>query len=260
MPSSERWFWPQPGPAWGACRLLCLPHAGGGALAYRAWANGGIPGVAVTGVELPGRGSRLFEAPFRRAEPLVQALAEVVQPLTAEGPYALFGHSMGALLAFELAHELRQRGAPAPRRLFVSGRRAPHLSPPRRGLHLLPDDELLAEVRRLDGTPQAVFAEPELVQLLLPAMRADFELCDAYACAARPPLTCPITALGGLDDPAVDPDTLDAWRQHTLAGFARQVLPGGHFYLLEAGPAVARIIAGGVGDTWGAASDVGAAS
>lgn len=215
--------------------------------------------MVATAVELPGRGRRLLEAPFTRAEPLVAALADVLEPLTQQ-PYALFGHSMGALLAFELAHELRCRERSAPRRLFVSGRRAPYLPPARRGLHLLPDAELLDEVRGMDGTPQEVFAEPELVQLLLPALRADFALCDAYAYVPRPPLDCPITALGGSADPGVPPDTLDGWRAHTTAEYRQHVLPGGHFYLQDAASTVARLIADdlGAGAARAVTSDVGA--
>jgi medium-chain acyl-[acyl-carrier-protein] hydrolase len=174
--------------------------------------------------------------------PLVQALADVVRPLT-DRPYALFGHSMGALLSFELARELRRQGLPAPRHLFVSGRRAPHLPPARRGLHLLPDGEFLEELRRLEGTPAEFFAEAELVQLALPALRADFELCDAYVYAPDSPLACPVTALGGTSDPGVAADDLDAWREHTTGDFRRHLLPGGHFYLLDAGPALAGLIA-----------------
>jgi medium-chain acyl-[acyl-carrier-protein] hydrolase len=240
--SSDRWLWPARPRSVAACRLVCLPYAGGSAPAYRAWIAGGIAGVETTAVQLPGRGSRLLEEPFRRVEPLVQALAEVVRPLTSE-PYALFGHSMGALLGFELARALRRQGLPAPRRLFVSARRAPHLPPTKRGLHRLPDDQFLDELRRLEGTPEEFFAEPELVQLALPALRADFELCDAYAYAPEPPLACPITAIGGTADPSVSAAALDAWREHTAGEFRRHLLPGGHFYLLAADTALAGLLA-----------------
>jgi medium-chain acyl-[acyl-carrier-protein] hydrolase len=231
--SSVKWFWPAPVRLARGCRLFCLPFAGGSAAAYRAWTADGIPGIQAVAVQLPGRGTRLLEEPYRRIEPLTRALADAFAPLVTE-PYALFGHSMGALIGFELARELRRRGLPAPRRLYVSARRAPHLPPTKRGIHLLSDSAFLDELRELGGTPPDFFTEPELVRLALPALRADFELCDAYTYRPEAPLACPITALGGTQDAGVPADVLRAWREHTAGAFQVHLFPGGHFYLFDA--------------------------
>jgi len=211
-------------------RLFCLPHAGGGTAAYAALARLVPEPIDVRPVRLPGRETRLREAPYRRVASLVADAVRALEPLF-DRPFALFGHSLGALLAFELAHRLREEGGPEPVHLFVSGRRAPHVPDPEPPLSLLPDERLVDELRRrYDGIPQAVVETPELLELFLPILRADCELLDTYAYAEREPLQVPISAFTGADDRRVGPDDLAGWARHTSGAFRARVLPGGHFY------------------------------
>ena len=190
-------------------------------------------------MQLPGREARIREAPYRRMDTLADALAASIGELCG-GPqattYALFGHSMGALIAHELAHRLLERGAPAPAHLFVSGARAPQL--PRdddRMLHTLPDAEFQAALRDLNGTPELVLADRELMELMLPTLRADFELCETYRPPARGPLPCPITAFGGDQDREVSAAAVQAWQQCTRGAFEVVSLEGDHFFLIARG-------------------------
>jgi medium-chain acyl-[acyl-carrier-protein] hydrolase len=211
-------------------RLFCLPHAGGGTAAYAALARRVAEGIDIRPVRLPGRETRLREPPYRRIEPLVAAAVGALEPLL-DRPFALFGHSLGALLAFELAHRLREEGGPEPAHLFVSGRRAPQVPDPEPPISQLPDERLVAELRRrYDGIPQAVVETPELLELFLPILRADCELLDTYAYAVREPLDVPISAFTGADDRRVGPGDLAGWARHTTGAFRARALPGGHFY------------------------------
>lgn len=213
----------------GATQLFCLPHAGSGASGYWEWAALLAPNVDVVPIELPGRESRYKELPRRSAFDLT---AELIGPLSdrAGNDFALFGHSMGALVAYELARALVARRTP-PRHLFVSGLAAPHLGPSRRNVHLLPEPDLLAVMEELEGTSPEVLAHPELVQLLLPVLRADFEVCETYRHPHDAALPVPITVLGGLRDPSVSVREMRAWQDLTSAGFEAELFPGGHFYL-----------------------------
>jgi surfactin synthase thioesterase subunit len=226
---------PRPG---AALRLLCFPHAGGGTAAYVPFARALPEWIELAIVRLPGRETRLREAPPTAIAPLVADLADELGPVL-ERPYAVFGHSLGALLGFELVHELRKNALRGPDYLFVSGRRAPSLperDPPIAGL---PDDAFLAELqRRYDAIPAAVLAEPDLMALLLPPLRADYELLESYTYEERPPLSCPVAALGGESDPRVTTAELDAWRPLTTGSFTRRLLPGSHFYI-QGGEAIA---------------------
>lgn len=221
---------PEPRPN-AALRLICIPYAGGGAVVYRPWREQLPPSVALSIAQLPGRESRLREAPLRRIGPVVEALAEAVGPLTTR-PYALFGHSMGALIAFELARALRRGGAPLPVCLFVSGRRAPQLPDPEPPLHALADGPFVgAMVRRYNAIPRIILEDIELLRLFLPTLRADLELIETYRYADEAPFACPIVALGGQDDGRATAADLEAWRAHTTTEFRVRRLPGDHFYL-----------------------------
>jgi surfactin synthase thioesterase subunit len=212
-----------------AVQLFCLPHAGAGALAYRAWPSLMAPGAEVIPVQLPGREGRHAEA-LRRSVPILAA--ELTGPIAARAGerFALFGHSMGALIGYELAHALCDRGR-APVHLFVSGMGAPHLPSFWRGAHRLPDEELLTLIAEMQGTSPEVVAQPELMQMLLPVLRADLEACDTYVAGRQRSLRVPITALGGRLDPGAGPEWLRAWAEYTSAGFQLELFDGGHFYL-----------------------------
>jgi surfactin synthase thioesterase subunit len=211
-------------------RLFCLPFAGGGASAYRLWADGLPSSIEVCPIQLPGREDRYRETAFTSVTAISGALAREVAPYL-DLPYAIFGHRMGALLGFELAHALRRTGAPAPRGLFLAAYPAPHASQLRAPIHQLPDEEFIDEMRRMQGTPEAVLQSADLMSFMLPILRADFEACDTYVTPAAPPLECPLFMYGGADDREVAPAALDEWRQTTTGPFAVRVLPGTHFFV-----------------------------
>lgn len=229
---ADRWFpYRKPQPE-ARMRLFCFPFAGGSAAVFRTWSQGLPPAVEVCAVQPPGRERRMSEAPFRRLDALVEAVAEAMEPLL-DRPFAFFGHSMGAKVAFELAQRQRHRGRPQPSRLFVSGSRAPHMPDDEPPLHALPDDELIQELHELGGTPREVLDNDELMRLLLPLLRADFEVNETYDPASHEPLDCPLSAFGGLRDPEVPPETVEGWREHTRGAFRRRMFEGHHFFLLE---------------------------
>lgn len=223
-------------------RLFCLPYAGGAASAYRTWPQALPADVDVCAVQLPGRAGRFREPAFTRVGDLAPALAEALRPLL-DVPFAVFGHSMGALVAFELARELRRRALPAPARLIVSGREAPHRPDPDPPIRDLPDASFLGEVqRRYDAIPAEVLAEPELMQLLLPVIRADFTLIETYGYRAAEPLACPITCFGGTEDDRVGREDLEAWAEQTRGAFNLRIFAGGHFFVDSARDDVLRAI------------------
>lgn len=215
--------------AW--ARLFCLPFGGGGAAIFREWPRDLWPEIEVWHVQLPGREARHREPLLTRMDALVEPLAEAMLP-ALDRPYAIFGHSMGALVGFELARLLRRTGAPHPIQLFSSARRAPHVSDPRPPLHALPDDDLVAQLtQRYNGMPRAVLESPELLRMFVPVIRADLMLTETYVYTPEEPLVCPISAFGGLDDGAVTRDDLAAWGDQTRTSFTLRMLPGGHFFL-----------------------------
>jgi len=212
-------------------RLFCFPYAGGGALAFRPWADHMPSSVEVCSVQPPGRETRIKEPPFNQVLLMARAIAEAIDPYL-DKPFAFFGHSMGALIAFELARELRRTSGRLPVKLYVSGRVAPQL-PLRRPspLHNLSAAEFKEALRGLNGTPEAVLENELLMGLLTPLLRADFSVNEAYAYVAEPPLGCPIYALGGLRDAEIDREHLDGWREQTSGEFELRLFPGDHFYL-----------------------------
>jgi medium-chain acyl-[acyl-carrier-protein] hydrolase len=211
-------------------RLFCLPYAGAGAAIFRTWADGLPEDVEVCPIQYPGRGTRLMQTSFTRLSPLVEALAEAVAPLL-DRPFAVFGHSLGALVGFELARTLRRRCGVQPMRLFVSADRAPQIPPRERPIHGLPEAEFLAELRRLNGTPGRVLEHAELMRIMLPVLRADFAVYETYAYSQEPPLDCVIFGFGGLQDRKVRRGDLEAWREQTRAAFSVRMFPGDHFFL-----------------------------
>jgi medium-chain acyl-[acyl-carrier-protein] hydrolase len=223
-------------------RLLCLPYAGGGPSAFRTW-PARLPGVEVLPVLLPGRETRMLEEPFDRMPPLVDALADAVAP-ELDRPYAVFGHSMGARLGFELLRELRRRDERAPLALFASSCKAPHVPrPPQPMFETMPEKVFVARLRTMNGTPPEVFDNPELLELVLPAIRADFAVVDHYEYADEPALACPIRAFGGTMDTEAREDELLAWQAHTTTSFGLRMLPGGHFTIVSHEPEITAALA-----------------
>jgi surfactin synthase thioesterase subunit len=232
----------RPDPLAGA-RLFCFPHAGGGSTAFASWGEA-LPSVEVCPVELPGRLTRLREPPIERMDTLAELLAGEIAPLL-DRPYALFGHSLGGLVAFEVARRLRAEGAPQPSALVVAATPPPHLRRPDRRLHECSDAELVAELRALGGTPAEVLADPGLLRLLLPIVRADLAVMETYEHRSEHPLACAVFAVGAEDDRLAPPSCLSGWGRHTTAGASVAVLPGGHFFLQrDPGPLLAILRAG----------------
>lgn len=210
-------------------RLVCLPYAGGAASIYRQWPQALSPDIEVVAVQPPGRENRLREAPHQRMGDLIDELMAALES-SLDRPLGLFGHSLGALTAYELAHALVRRGHP-PACLVVSGRRAPHLPALRPPMAHLDDAAFIERLRELGGTPEAVLLHDELMELLLPVLRADFALLESYQPTEYPPLPCPMLVCGGIDDDDVSLADLDAWRPHAAGAFRVARFPGGHFYL-----------------------------
>ena len=224
----------RPAPRW---RLVCFPYAGAGASIYFSWAKYlAEREIEVWNVQYPGRETRLAEAPAREFSAMVQQLTDALRPLEAAGvPLAFFGHSMGAVLAHEVACQLFRQHRLLPVGLFLSGRNAPSLrrEPPR--LHLLPPEELLDAVAEFGNLSEAIRNEPELIELLIPALRADFALLyDYHQCwdARRVVrLPCQLSVFGGDQDPWTQADGLAHWQQFVCGQFRLRTYAGGHFFI-----------------------------
>ena len=231
---------PKPNPR-ASLRLFCFPYAGGSSMIFRNWPDA-LPSIfEVCLVQLPGRGPRLREAPYKNMLALVEALAPEIRPYLQE-PFAFFGHSMGAMISFELARELRRKYQFNPTCLLFSGRTAPQLPDTEPLTYNLPEAEFIEEVRRLDGTPREILVNPELMQLIMPVLRADFEACQTYSYQTDAPFDCPITALGGLQDREVKRADLEAWSKHTTGAFSLRMFPGDHFFLNNSQPLLFRVL------------------
>jgi len=216
-------------------RLFCFPYVGSGASIFRTWPSGLPAHIEVCPVQFPGREMRLMETPFTRLAPLVETLAQVLGPVL-DKPFAFFGHSLGALISFELARQLRRSSGIQPVRLLVSANRAPHVPPRFRPIHDLPEAEFLLELRRLNGIPRKVLEHAEIMQIMLPILRADFSVYETYVYSTEPPLDCFISSFGGLQDPRVSRGDLEAWGDQTSTSFSLRMFPGDHFYLNTAQP------------------------
>jgi medium-chain acyl-[acyl-carrier-protein] hydrolase len=233
--SSVGWLTcPRPNPE-ARLRLFCFPYAGGGTMIYRRWPSLLPPNVEVCLIQLPGRETRFREPPYTAMEPLVRDLAAALLP-SLDRPFTFFGHSMGALISFELTRFLRRQHGLNPVHLFVSGRGGPQFSGNHAQLHQLSDSELREELRRLKGTPREVIDNEELMRMFLPGLRADFTLVETYAYMPEPALDCPISAFGGLEDDVWPRERLEGWCEQTRASFRLRMLPGNHFFLNTAQP------------------------
>lgn len=203
-------------------------------MTYRTWADSLPDWIEVCPVELPGRGSRLREAPITSISTLVPVLGRALIPFL-DKPYALFGHSMGALIGFELTRYFRKNQLPQPVHFFASGHTAPSWPGTHPPIHDLPEYQFIEELRKLNGTPDAVLRNDELMQLLLPVLRADFAMNETYAYHDEPPLDFPISAFGGTEDVDVNRESLEAWGRETTGEFSLKILSGDHFFIQSAG-------------------------
>lgn len=196
---------------------------------FRHW-HSELPTVDVCGVQLPGRESRWSEPALISLPLLTQQLSAQLRPMMDE-PFAFFGHSMGALIAFELARLVRRDHGLSPVHLFVSGSRAPHFRSRDTQIYQMPTDKFLEELSRLNGFPPEISENSEFMQFLMPTLRADIALCDTYLFRQESPLDCPITAYGGQDDRNVSADQVEGWKLHTGRRFRQRIFPGDHFFL-----------------------------
>lgn len=230
---NSKWLvrYPSRGPL--ALRLFCFPSAGSGAAQFNRWSHYLPAGVELNAVQLPGREGRLREPLITEAGPIVRELSAVMGEHIMDAPYAMLGHSLGALLAFETTRALREAGVRLPTRLCVIGRRAPHLPLAAEPLHRLPDGELLEWMRRMGGTPEKLLEMPETAALFLPILRADLQVNETYRYTPGPALDTPISCFGGVRDEQASRGQLEAWGEHTTAGHRVRMYPGGHFFLKE---------------------------
>ncbi|HTJ69392.1 MAG TPA: alpha/beta fold hydrolase [Actinospica sp.] len=248
MPEVSKSPWlPFAVPSGAQVALLCLPHAGAGAGSYRAWGAGLAPRIGAYPVQPPGREKRRNEAPIRDVTEYVRELApEITARL--QGPYAVFGHSTGALCAFELVRELRRLGWAMPERLFVAGRRAPHLPMPRHRLEDLPIEEFAEYLGALGGTPPELLADHLLLKQRQPLMGADFQVNEDYPYRVEEPLPVPITVFAATEDEWGDPDLMKGWVEHTSVDFEMCTLAGGHFAIFEQSDTVHGVITASLAD------------
>ncbi|HEU5382592.1 MAG TPA: thioesterase domain-containing protein [Ktedonobacteraceae bacterium] len=220
---------PKPNPH-ASLRLFCFPYSGGSASSFYAWEQALPMDIEVCYMQLPGRENRLREPAFTEMGPLVDALEEALAPQFTR-PYAFFGHSLGALICFTLARQLRKHGKPGPEHLFVSSHRAPQLPHPHELIHDLPATAFIERLRTYNGTPESVLQNAELMALLLPVIQADFTVFETYSYTEEPPLDCPISAFGGEEDDKVSRVELAHWRTQTRNTFELRMFAGDHFFV-----------------------------
>lgn len=220
--------------------LYCLPCAGGSAAMYYRWRRALAPQIELVPVELPGRGSRIGEDFVRDFSVLVSHLADMLSAELAPR-YALFGHSMGTLLAYGLCREMQQRGLPAPQALLMSAGKAPSKRDTDRFLHLQSDAELIADLQRQGGTPAALFDEPELLRMAVDTLAADYQVCGSFAYAGSAGLACPLHVLAGREDEITEAE-LQAWAAESSGPMQLNWFDGGHFYLKGEEQAVLALI------------------
>ncbi|NCQ34833.1 thioesterase [bacterium] len=239
MAPANPWFPNRPADRPPRARLFCIPFAGGAPTVFHGWQARFPADIEVCPLHFPGRGNRLREPSLRRMSSLIEQAAEAMAPLL-NVPYAVLGHSLGALIGYELVVHLRQAGQAEPFLLIASGARGPHIPDPFPPLHHLPQDEFIRGMQeRYGGIPEEILAEPDLVALLVPPLQADLELFETYRYTPGEPLGCPIATFGGRDDHRVGEDQYRSWQEVTTGPVNMTMFPGGHFFIQQQGPAVA---------------------
>jgi surfactin synthase thioesterase subunit len=223
----------RPPPSQRRLRLYCFSFAGGSASTYLPWQAELGPDIEVCPIQLPGRGMRLLEEPYTSFRQLVTMIGQILANECQQDrrPFAFFGHSLGAVVAFEVARFCSMHALPMPERLIVSGCDAPQHPSPSKNLHLLSDDELIEALKEYNGSPPEVLAHRELMKLLLPCLRADFCLSESYEYRSTPPLAIPITVFAGKQDPHISPSDVIEWRKETTAPCRLQWFEGDHFFI-----------------------------
>lgn len=211
-------------------RLLCFPYAGGHAHLFRGWSPRLPPSVQVIGIQAPGKGARVLEAPLASLDALVDDLIEAIGPVLEEGPFCFFGHSNGALVAFQLASRLQSLGWPLPERLLLSASPAPWTRVFTRPYSAMGEAEFKQVLRELDGTPVALFDDNELFELMLPGLRADFAMAESYRHTPEPMLQMPVTVFYGMED-GIEQERLQAWQDRVSGPVEFQAIAGGHFFI-----------------------------
>lgn len=211
-------------------RIFCFPYAGSGASAFRAWDKFLPDKVELCPIQLPGRETRASESAYTRIEPLIDALSRELKPVL-DIPYVLFGYSMGALIAFDLARRFNAEAVPGPLHLFLAARRGPRLEDPYPRTENLDENEFVSLLRTIGGTPKAILENPEILQIVLPTLRADFALCENYKYREGTILDCPFTVFGGTTDVKATADTLAAWGPETRSSCSVKMFSGDHFFI-----------------------------
>jgi medium-chain acyl-[acyl-carrier-protein] hydrolase len=215
-------------------RLFCFPYAGAGASIYFSWARAmpELP-LEICSIQLPGRENRLKEPLFFSLPPLIDSLGAALQS-RLDQPFCFFGHSMGALISFELTRYLRDKGWAMPHRLFLSGSAPPQIRESR-NLHHLPDEEFIQRLaEHYRGLPEGIFDHPEMRDMMLPILRADFSVLETYEYRKETALDCPCSVFGGTDDPAVSTGILGLWQEQTSRPLSVRLFPGDHFFIKNA--------------------------
>lgn len=221
-------------------RMFCFPYAGGSATIYNDWYKYSH-NIEVCAIQYPGHGNRLLETPINNLSTLVKKIKEVIR-CYLDKPFVFFGHSLGALVAYELTRELRRENKQCPEILFISAFRAPHLPFKRNELHKLPDNDLLESLRQMNGTPEVILRDQEMMDLMLPMIRADLEVSETYSYVQEHPLNIPITVFGGIEDSSIAYEALEAWGMHTDQRFRLISFRGDHFFLHNNGEHMFKVI------------------
>lgn len=241
MSNCSCWFSEPPDPR-ARLRLLCFPYAGGTASLFYSWQAHFPVDIQICPVELPGRAGRIDDPMPGSVAELVGRFLQEARPYL-DRPFSMFGHSLGALIAFELARVMKSRGMLSPVRLFASACQAPQVFRSQRQMHHLADSEFIQAMGDLDGTPDEILKHQELLSVLLPMLRADFRLADTYSYIAGEPLSCAITAVGGSEDGSISRGDLVAWHSQTTGPFNLWIVRGAHFFLRFQGNKLAKMIA-----------------